>query len=334
MVSVSSPPSAGNTTNAVQILNRHLRSPVFNIQALRLFAAANREDLNADELDRIQSCCGNVGELTNEYGKELREAVKAAQTNVQTKASPRKKRRVAAAAVEPGSSSTHREPTEPDLTQALQHRLNGLFNEEGIHVLDQWPLNAEEAKGIIDLCFYEDKPVTKRITSEGLLKESYSVYNTFAFMEVGISASNDRNMMIRKWLEKFGQIATYLDWIAQGQARGPRRRGAKIHGVPSPDGSMILSVVALSKSFDQIIAGTFFCQVSEGSKDWRMALLFTAEGTNEDESSSALGKVLATIKLYKNDAPPETPTWRYLGPDCSEVTTANGDKKVRESWCV
>jgi hypothetical protein len=94
----------------------------------------------------------------------------------------------------------------------------------------------------------------------------------------------------------------------------------------------VISVAVLSENCDQIMTGTFFCQICKERKDgpsYRLALLSADHGRGEGVSK-IFGKVLATIKAFKDLTHPvaeeaDAPRWSYLGPDCSKVTFGNGE---------
>jgi hypothetical protein len=189
--------------NAACLLNEHLRSPLVNAQAFRLFAMSNRERLTEQEIGRIQSYCGQIGQLTHDYDNELQ---------------------IAITALEQGEGGSF---GEINLSAQLEVQLDQCFLQKET-ILNEWARYEYETlhSGQLDhLVFFEDKEKSLEISRDGptFLPHRMAAYKPCAFLEVGISKSHQASEMKVLWFEKLSQILRYVDALIQDEVVGAQR---------------------------------------------------------------------------------------------------------------
>jgi hypothetical protein len=314
----------GTSSGGFSKLNEYLRSVLMSPTSLALFAIANSQTEDVQDLFQQP-----LPALTDMYSELLTGAMDAADC---------------AANLLPASSSSPSPPKkarragEPHITAQLKNKLSELFQLAAtggeLKALTEWHIqdpdtDKKTAKMKMDLVVYTNG--TDETDGNGYIDTADPFrrrYDAYAFMEFGVCIQEDDGSLVKSWWEKTDQLLKYMNAICVEKYRGAARGKSKLGGnpgVPFPKYPVILCVLVWSKSRKRGAIGTFVLEWCGISKKIRMALLSAELCPDMKATSAAFGKVVSLIHALadlRKESQLANAVWTYLGPDCVKVGTA------------
>jgi len=157
-----------------------------------------------------------------------------------------------------------------------------------------------------------------------------------AFVEVGLisKATNVATMSMSidtLFWKKVHQVMNYLERLNKGVESA---RKDKIDRIFKVNGNFLFSVIVFEKADHSIARMAIFCAQpkNEDASDFRVAMMWRKEFVDLKKLDDAYTAfVRAILHLEKRNTSKDS-EWRYLGPDCAQVTTIDGKTHVLRAY--